>query len=473
MGKTVQVVPHVCNAIQDWVEHIADKQYDEPCDDQKPEICVIELGGTIGDIESMPFVEAMRQFQFRVGRENFCNLHLSLVPVLGSVGEQKTKPTQQAVRELRALGLSPDLILCRSEQPLTEQTKQKISLFCHVPPENVVGVHNVKNIYNVPLLLASQNVHTLILQRLSISNYKMETCEDGNIPVQMKPWKQMTEKFDRMSEMKNPIRIALVGKYTELSDAYLSIIKALTHASMLVEHKVVIDWIKASEVEERFKTINPQRYEECWNVLKQANGILVPGGFGDRGIEGKIAVARFARMNKVPYLGICLGFQIAAIEIARNVLEMAHATSEEIGKDGDKEDDFIVVSMPEISTTQLGGTMRLGARETIIVDQKSQLAKLYGNPDKIHERHRHRYEINPNMVDRLQSAGLKFVGKDTTGQRMIMSELQDHPFFVGVQFHPEFLSRPTRPSPPFVGLVRAALSNKLSNPTHSIINGIQ
>lgn len=470
LGKTVQVVPHICNAIQDWIEEVADKQFPVGMPN-KPEICVIELGGTVGDIESMPFVEAMRQFQFRVGRDNFCLMHVSLVPVLGVVGEQKTKPTQQSVRELRALGLSPDLILCRSANPLTEHTKNKISLFCHVPPENVIGVHDVKNTYNVPLLLASMNVHGIVMDKLKLALPELsgDGVSSGSADDRLESWKALSQKFDHLQDMEDEVHIAIVGKYTDLTDAYLSIIKALDHASTVIDHRVVIDWIEASELENDFAEADPTRHADHWNKVRSAHGILVPGGFGDRGIEGKLAVANYARTHNIPYFGICLGFQIAAIEIARNVLGMKEATSEEFFRVryGESPDvleanahNFVVVYMPEISKTHLGGTMRLGARETIIKDQNSTVATLYGNPESILERHRHRYEINPKMVAQLESTGMKFVGQDPLGQRMIISELKDHPYFVGTQFHPEFTSRPTRPSPPFVGLVKAALQCK-------------
>eukprot|EP01123_Difflugia_compressa_P003571 TRINITY_DN1470_c0_g2_i2.p1 TRINITY_DN1470_c0_g2~~TRINITY_DN1470_c0_g2_i2.p1 ORF type:complete len:574 (+),score=68.96 TRINITY_DN1470_c0_g2_i2:92-1813(+) len=446
LGKTVQVVPHICNEIQDWIERVAR----QPTDGQQgePDFCIIELGGTVGDIEHMPFAEAMRQFQFRVGKHNVCLVHVSLVPLLGTVGEQKTKPTQQSVRELRALGIAPDIICCRSTKPLEQGTKEKISSFCHVPPQSIFGVHDVSNLYRVPLLLHDQLFTDIVLKTVSLI--------PRGLP-ELTTWKLLADTVDNANVSPTGIRIVMVGKYTGLSDSYLSVIKGLNHASHFVGKKLSIEWVAASHLEPVSKEKHPEKYEEAWKRLKTADGILVPGGFGVRGIEGKILAANYARVNKIPYFGICLGLQIAVIEYARNVLGWSKANSEEIDP---KTEHPVVVFMPEISKTHMGGTMRLGARKTIFTDENCKSALLYSriSSDKnfVMERHRHRYEVNPKHVPLLTEAGLKFVGHDETGTRQEILEIDDHPYFLAVQYHPEMKSRPLRPSAPFVGFVLAS-----------------
>ena len=432
LGKTVQVIPHITDAIQDWIEDVAKRPADGS--EETPDACIIELGGTVGDIESSPYVEALRQFQFRVGRENVTFVHVSLVPVLGPVGEQKTKPTQHTVKELRGLGISPDILVCRSSAPLNEETRNKLAAFCHVKPEAVMSTHDVPNIYHVPLMLQEQGLCDI----LSVD------CSATSL---LKDWKEMAHHLDTLTEK---VHIAMVGKYTDLSDAYLSVIKSLQHAAMAVDRKLVIDWIEASHLEEDW---DKSEREEAWKHLRGADGVLVPGGFGDRGIEGKILAAHHARTNNVPYLGICLGLQIATIEFCRNVLGMTGANSTEFE---DNPEHAAVVFMPEISKTHLGGTMRLGSRPTLWQHEGSTIRELYGLGESVDERHRHRYEVNPDLIERIEEAGFVFVGKDESGQRCEIFELNDHPYYVGVQFHPEFKSRPGRPSPPFLGLLKAA-----------------
>ena len=432
LGKTVQVIPHITDAIQDWIEDVAKRPADGS--EETPDACIIELGGTVGDIESSPYVEALRQFQFRVGRENVTFVHVSLVPVLGPVGEQKTKPTQHTVKELRGLGISPDILVCRSSAPLNEETRNKLAAFCHVKPEAVMSTHDVPNIYHVPLMLQEQGLCDI----LSVD------CSATSL---LKDWKEMAHHLDTLTE---EVHIAMVGKYTDLSDAYLSVIKSLQHAAMAVDRKLVIDWIEASHLEEDW---DKREREEAWKHLRGADGVLVPGGFGDRGIEGKILAAHHARTNNVPYLGICLGLQIATIEFCRNVLGMTGANSTEFE---DNPEHAAVVFMPEISKTHLGGTMRLGSRPTLWQHEGSTIRELYGLGESVDERHRHRYEVNPDLIERIEEAGFVFVGKDESGQRCEIFELNDHPYYVGVQFHPEFKSRPGRPSPPFLGLLKAA-----------------
>ncbi len=433
LGKTVQVIPHVTDAVQDWLEKVAHQPADGS--DQAPEACIIELGGTVGDIESAPYIEALRQFQFRVGRENVTFVHVSLVPVMGPVGEQKTKPTQHTVKELRGLGITPDILVCRSSAPLTDETREKLAAFCHVAPEAVMSTHDVPNIYHVPLMLQEQGLCDI----LELDCHATDLLEQ---------WKAMAYNLDTLSE---EVHIAMVGKYTNLSDAYLSVIKSLQHAAMAVNRKLVIDWIEASHLESDWS--DSQEREEAWTLLKQASGVLVPGGFGDRGVEGKILAAEYARTSSTPYLGICLGLQVATIEYCRNVLGFKDSNSTEFDENCRNP---AVIFMPEISKTHLGGTMRLGSRPTLWQVDDCKIRRLYGEGESVDERHRHRYEVNPDMIEPLEASGLKFVGKDETGQRCEIFELEGHPYYVGVQYHPEFKSRPNRPSPPFLGLLKAA-----------------
>uniref|UniRef100_A0A672T2H8 CTP synthase n=2 Tax=Sinocyclocheilus grahami TaxID=75366 RepID=A0A672T2H8_SINGR len=371
LGKTVQVVPHITDAIQEWVMRQAQVPVDD--DGVEPQVCVIELGGTVGDIESMPFIEAFRQFQFKVKRENFCNIHVSLVPQPSATGEQKTKPTQNSVRELRGLGLSPDLIMCRCSTPLENSVKEKISMFCHVEPEQV-----------------------------SLDHTGLKTTEAAEITFQL---------------CKDSL-------YVDSAD------------------------LEASALQEE-----PVRYHEAWQKLCSANGILVPGGFGVRGTEGKIQAISWARKQKKPFLGVCLGMQLAVCEFARNMLDWKDANSTEFDPETKHP---VVIDMPEHNPGQMGGTMRLGKRRTIFKTQNSILRKLYGDVDYVEERHRHRFEVNPELKQHFEEKGFRFVGQDVEGERMEVIELDDHPYFVGVQYHPEFTSRPIKPSPPYFGLLLAA-----------------
>uniref|UniRef100_A0A452SDB9 CTP synthase n=1 Tax=Ursus americanus TaxID=9643 RepID=A0A452SDB9_URSAM len=415
------VVPHITDAIQEWVMRQALIPVDE--DGLEPQVCVIELGGTVGDIESMPFIEAFRQFQFKVKRENFCNIHVSLVPQPSSTGEQKTKPTQNSVRELRGLGLSPDLVVCRCSNPLDTSVKEKISMFCHVEPQQVICVHDVSSIYRVPLLLEEQGVVDYFLRRL-------------DLPIERQPrkmlmkWKEMADRYDRLLET---CSIALVGKYTKFSDSYASVIKALEHSALAINHKLEIKYIDSADLELSTLQEEPVRYHEAWQKLCSAHGVLVPGGFGVRGTEGKIQAIAWARKQKKPFLD---------------------ANSTEFDP---KTNHPVVIDMPEHNPGQMGGTMRLGKRRTLFQTKNSVMRKLYGDPDYLEERHRHRFEVNPVLKKCLEEQGLKFVGQDVGGERMEIVELEDHPFFVGVQYHPEFLSRPIKPSPPYFGLLLASV----------------
>ncbi|CAL0310847.1 unnamed protein product [Lupinus luteus] len=461
LGKTVQVVPHITDAIQDWIERVARIPVDgkeEPAD-----VCVIELGGTIGDIESMPFIEALGQFSYRVGPGNFCLIHVSLVPVLNVVGEQKTKPTQHSVRQLRGLGLTPNLLACRSTKELDDNVKAKLAQFCHVALSNIVTLHDVPNIWHIPLLLKDQKAHEAILKALDMLSVTTEP--------NLKDWITTTKVYDDCHEN---VRIAMVGKYTGLSDAYLSVLKALLHAAVARNRKLIVDWVPAGDLEDVTSEQDPDAYKAAWGLLKGAHGVLVPGGFGDRGVEGKILAAKYARENNVPYLGICLGMQIAVIEFARSILGLRNTTSTEFDPEAKNP---CVIFMPEGSKTHMGGTMRLGSRRTYFQVADCKSAQLYCNASFVDERHRHRYEVNPDMISQLESAGLSFVGKDETGSRMEIVELPSHPFFIGVQFHPEFKSRPGKPSPVFSGLIAAAceLKRAIMSPSYGhtkLTNGI-
>lgn len=479
LGKTVQIVPHITNAIQDWIERVSKVPSDDT--DEEPDVCIVELGGTVGDIESAPFIEAMRQFQFRVGYENFALIHVSLVPDMH--GEQKTKPTQTTVHSLRGLGLLPDLIACRLlvPQPLSSSTKDKISMFCHVSSEQVFGVHDVSSIYHVPLLLQSQGIIEYLQKRLRLDKINVsETMRTQGESLE-KRWKEMTSRQERLFDT---VSIALVGKYTDLKDSYMSVIKALEHSAFRVNRKLIIHWVESSDLESETQESNPAKYHDAWRALVGAGGILVPGGFGVRGTEGMMLAIKYAREQKTPFLGICLGFQLATVEWARNVLDMPGATSAEFDPNTEIP---IIVFMPEISRTHMGGTMRLGLRPTVFETDSenwSKVRKLYGGTGKIWERHRHRYEVNPELVDRFEQSGLSFIGKDEKGERMQILELKDHPFFVGLQAHPEFCTRPLNPSPPFLGLLAAAsersifeeqLEYQLTNfkpphPEHAMVN---
>ncbi|GJQ09160.1 hypothetical protein GpartN1_g5250.t1 [Galdieria partita] len=458
LGKTVQVIPHVTDAIQDWILRVSKKPVDES--GLPPEICVIELGGTVGDIESMPFVEALRQLKYHVGEDNFCSVFVSLVPELGVVGEQKTKPTQHGVKNLSSMGLSPQLIVCRSERPLLPETKQKLGLFCQVPPEAVVSVHDVSNTFRIPLMLQEQGVCNLLIRSLKLV---------WRLPTLLERWNHMASNADIFQSTTN---IAVVGKYTGLTDSYLSIVKALLHVGMSLHIQVNIHWVSAEDLEvsnnsnssgNRKENSLHQRgtvYDKAWQTLSTCDGILLPGGFGTRGIEGMLMACRYARESNKPFLGICLGMQVAIIEIARNVVGMSDGSSEEFDSNASTK---VIIYMPEIDKSRMGGTMRLGSRVTRIRNLDSLGFKLYRS-EFIHERHRHRYEVNPLLVKDLEEYGnISFTGCDETGQRMEILEIPKHRFFMGTQYHPELKSRPGRPSPPFLGFIMAASGHSLDD----------
>lgn len=449
LGKTVQVVPHVTDAIQEWIRRVSVK-----CVDQQTgpaDICLIEVGGTVGDIESSVYLEALQQFSYKAGLENFCLCHVSFVPVLGEGRqvEQKTKPTQHGVKELRQAGMRPDFIFCRSDIELTAAARAKIAVFAQVAPENVISVHNVSNIYRVPLIIHDQRFGELVCKRLGLS----PRTQTGHRMAYDTPaysiqrWRALADAVDNSTE---PLRIGIVGKYTGTSDSYLSVVKALQHAANTAQLKLEIVWIESSSLEEDEST---DEGREAWTLLKSVDGVLCPGGFGDRGILGKMASARYCRESSVPYLGICLGMQTAVIEFCRTVLALPDANSEEFCKETQNK---VIVFMPEVNAEVMGGTMRLGNRATILRERDSLAYKLYGSNPVVYERHRHRYEVNPEYVPAMQEKGLRFVGQDEKGQRMEIAELTDHPFFLCTQYHPEFTSRPIRPNPCFMGFVLAS-----------------
>lgn len=464
LGKTVQIIPHITNEIMNRILDVSTKSVDNS--NTEPDVCVIELGGTIGDIESMPFVEALRQLQLKVGPDNFCLVHVSMIPIVGD-GEQKTKPTQHSVKELRSLGIAPDFIVCRSKVPVTDSSREKIALFCNVPVEHVLSIHDVGNIYRVPYMMIEQNLDALLTKRLQLDKISLSeqyiTKVIGSSSVSL-PWDSKFKLvWDNVIEnaegTDNDISIALVGKYTSQSDAYLSVISALRHSCLSTRQKLNLIMIESTNLEESMLHMNPDLYHEAWGHLRQANGIVVPGGFGNRGIEGMIQAIRYVRENHIPFLGICLGMQVAVIEFSRNILGLISSNSEEFDKFL-LDDNMSIVFMPEGSRDEMGGTMRLGSRKTII-SENSQAFQLYSNTE-IYERHRHRYEVNPKHVQRIQDNGLIFSGRDETNQRMEIIELHErfqHPYFIATQFHPEFKSRPQEPSPVFLGLLKAAKQN--------------
>ncbi len=425
LGRTVQVIPHITNEIKERIYRAGNEQ--------DIDVVITEIGGTVGDIESLPFLEAIRQVKYDIGKENTMYIHVTLVPYLASAGELKTKPTQHSVKELRSIGIQPDVVVCRTEKPLTREMKDKIALFCNLDPGNVVQNGDVESIYEVPIMLRDEGLDEMVLKTLH-----MEAGDHD-----LKEWSELVER------LKNPegtVKIAVVGKYVELPDAYLSVSEALNHGGIYHNRKVDIQWIHAEEV-------NNGNVEE---LLREAKGILVPGGFGERGVEGKIIAARYARERKVPFFGICLGMQLAVVEFARNVAGMEGAHSSEL----DESTLYPVIDlMPEQKDIdKKGGTMRLGLYPCKIQGD-TFIETAYGE-SLIYERHRHRYEVNNEFRDRLQEKGLIFSGLSPDERLVEAIELKDHPWYVAVQYHPELKSRPTNPHPLFRDFVGASLKNE-------------
>ncbi|QSH42325.1 CTP synthase [Lentisphaerota bacterium ZTH] len=426
LGGTVQVIPHITDEIKRAVSSL---------DGPDTDIIITEIGGTAGDIESLPFLEAIRQFKHEAGAGNAIFIHLTLVPYIKAAGEMKTKPSQQSVGILRNIGIVPDMLVCRTEKPMHDEHFSKLSLFCNVAKELVIEERDVKNsIYEVPLELARQEVDTKVLQQLQLPPKELKI--DG--------WKDMVERV--IAHEKSAVSIAVVGKYISLRDAYKSIYEALDHAGIAHDAKVNIMMVEAEELE---KSGN-------YDLLKNADGILVPGGFGDRGIPGKLKAIKYARENNVPFLGICLGMQCAVIEFARNVLGYTDANSTEF--DEESSHPVIDLMLSQKAVTQKGGTMRLGAYPCVL--QKGTRAAEAYNEVNISERHRHRYEFNNNFREALENEGLKIVGTSPDGKLVEIVENVRHPWFIACQFHPEFKSRPLEPHPLFDNFIGAALGEK-------------
>ena len=422
LGSTVQVIPHITNEIKEFVYRVG-KQTDA-------DVVITEIGGTIGDIESQPFLEAVRQISLEVGRENSLFIHVTLVPFLRGSEEHKSKPTQHSVKELQGMGINPNIIVLRCDEPLEESIFQKISMFCNVKSDCVIENITLPNLYEAPLMLERSNFSSVVCRELGLETMEPDLTE----------WKQMVQKIHSRSKI---VTIGLVGKYVQLHDAYLSVAEALRHAGYALDAKVEISWIDS-------ETLTEDSYEE---TLTGLNGILVPGGFGGRGIEGMILAARFAREKKIPYFGICLGMQIAVIEFARNVLGLKDANSGEFVADGKhKVIDFMPGQSEDVDK---GGTLRLGSYPCVIAENTT-MYRCYKSK-LIHERHRHRYEFNNDYRQAMTEAGLCLSGSSPDGRLIETVELTQRPFHVGVQYHPEFKSRPNKPHPLFVGFVKASL----------------
>jgi CTP synthase len=420
LGKTVQVIPHITDEIKERIRALAETE--------AADLVVVEIGGTVGDIESLPFLEAVRQLRNEIGRENCAFVHVSLMPFIGPSGELKTKPTQHSVKELRSLGLQPDVIVCRSDRPIGRNLKEKISLLCDVPISGVISAVDAASIYKVPLVLHKEGLDEEVARHLRI-----------DAEPDLTEWETLVERIDRATE---PVKIAVVGKYVNLRDAYLSVMEALKHGGFAHGADVQIEWVASDD-------LGGAATEEA---MADADGILIPGGFGVRGVEGKVAAVRYARESRVPFLGICLGLQCAVIEFARHVCGLEGANSSEF----DPATSHAVIDLlPEQkNVTDMGATMRLGAQPCYIVP--GTLAERCYEAPVVEERHRHRWEVNPAYHETLQQAGMILSGNSHNGRLTEIIELPDHPFFIAGQFHPELRSRPTRPHPLFREFVGAA-----------------
>ena len=426
LGSTVQVIPHITDEIKAAMKRIS------PDND----VVLVEIGGTVGDIESLPFLEAIRQFRQEIGRENALFVHLTLVPYIAAAGEVKTKPTQHSVRELMEIGIQPDFLICRTERPLTEDVKRKIALFCNVDFGAVIESRDVPTIYEIPLAFAEQGLDERVVERLGLAARKPD----------LGPWRQMVQ---RVVEPRERVRIAIVGKYTDYADSYKSVQEALIHGGIANDVGVDISWVSS----DLFTSD-----ERAQQILSQYNGLLVPGGFGVRGVEGMVEAIRAARERGVPFFGICLGMQTAIIEFARNVCGIDDSNSSEFAPECANP----VISLMETQqhVTDMGGTMRLGAYACRLA-RGSRAAEMYGVPE-VSERHRHRYEVSNVYRERFVANGMRLSGLSPDGSLVEIVELQHHPWFVGCQFHPELKSRPTRPHPLFAGFVAASLKAKRS-----------
>lgn len=428
LGGTIQIIPHITNAIKNKIKGLGKAT--------GADIVMVEIGGTVGDIEGLPFLEAIRQMRWELGHENTLFVHLTLLPYLKGSKELKTKPTQASVRELRSIGIQPDIIIPRADYPVAKELLKKIALFCDVREEDVIPAITANSIYEVPLLLEEFQIVERIQEKLNLKKVKPN----------LKHWKEL---FDKIQNSKKEVKIALVGKYTGLDDAYLSVIESLKIACFHHERKLSVLWINSEKLEEKD--------EKTWEVLRSANGVIVPGGFGIRGTEGKIAAAKYCRENKVPYLGLCLGMQIMTIEYARHVLKDPLITSEEFDECGKlSPDKYVIHFLPDQSwQKEKGGTLRLGAYPCKLV--KGTKTHAIYKKDEISERHRHRYEVNNDFRDRLEKFGWIASGIYQKANLAEIAEIKDHPFMVGSQFHPEFLSRPHKPHPLFYSFIGASI----------------
>ncbi|WP_068673832.1 CTP synthase [Oceanobacillus sp. Castelsardo] len=426
LGGTVQVIPHITNEIKDQVFRAGEAT--------KADVVITEIGGTVGDIESLPFLEAIRQIKNEVGRNSVMYIHCTLVPYIKAAGELKTKPTQHSVKELRSLGIQPNVVVLRTEEQISKEMKEKISLFCDIDEEAVIEMPDADTLYQVPLTLQEQK-----LDQLTCDHFGLD-CD----PANMEEWKALVSKVRNLSKTVN---IGLVGKYVELQDAYISVVESLKHAGYVYDADIKVHWINSERLTE----------DGIKEELKHVDGILVPGGFGDRGIEGKISAIRFARENNIPFFGICLGMQLASVEFARNVLGLEGAHSAEI----DPQTPYPIIDLlPEQKGVEnLGGTLRLGAYPCKLVDGTKTKAA-YDGADIVEERHRHRYEFNNDYREQMEEAGFVFSGTSPDGRLVETIEIKDHPWFVACQFHPEFTSRPTRAQSLFKGFVGASVEQK-------------
>lgn len=425
LGGTVQVIPHITNEIKDRVFRAGKET--------NADVVITEIGGTVGDIESLPFLEAIRQIKSDIGQNNVMYVHCTLVPYIRAAGELKTKPTQHSVKELRSLGIQPNVIVTRNEIPLPQEMKDKIALFCDIDAKAVIEARDAETLYEVPLMLQEQNLDQIVCDYLNLS------CQEAD----MTEWKALVHKVKNLSKTTT---IALVGKYVELQDAYISVVESLKHAGYTYDTDIKIKWINAEHVTD----------ENVRELIGDADGILVPGGFGDRGIEGKIAATKFAREEKIPFLGICLGMQLASIEFARHVLGLKGANSSEI----DPNTPYPIIDLlPEQKDVEdLGGTLRLGLYPAKLTEG-TKAFEAYQD-EVVYERHRHRYEFNNEFRKQMEEAGFIFSGTSPDGRLVEIIEVKDHPWFVASQFHPEFRSRPTRPQPLFREFVHASLGEK-------------
>ena len=422
LGKTVQIIPHLTNELQEWFKEVGKEN--------NADIVMIEIGGTVGDIENLPFLEACRQLALK---EDVVFIHVTLVPVLDVVGEQKSKPTQQSVQRLREIGIQPNFIVCRAKKELEKKVKEKIALFCNVEMENIISDPDIETIYEVPILLENKTLCKKVLEKLNLKYKELDLRE----------WKEFVNK---LKNPKKEIRIAITGKYTTLHDSYVSILEALTHACGYCECKPKIKWVETTDIEEG--KITPEE------KLKNIDGIIVPGGFGPRGAEGKIKCIKYARENKIPFLGLCFGFQLAVVEFARNVCGLEGANSTEI--EPNTKYPIIDLLPEQKKLSEKGGTMRLGGH-WVYIKRGTKAFELYKS-EKIRERFRHRYEFNIKYKNIIEKNGLIFSGMNETKEIMQILELKEHPFFMGTQFHPEFTSRPLKPNPIFLGFVKSVLN---------------